>query len=319
MEHSAAFQLPLSDAAVRIDAVCFDYGPRRALDSISFEVAPGELFGLLGPNGGGKTTLFRILSTLVQPQGGRLHVFGHDVRDEQALVRSRMGVVFQHPSIDGKLTVRENLRHHGRLYGLSRREINERTDEALSRLGLADRATDYVETLSGGQQRRVELAKGLITRPSLFVLDEPSTGLDPGARRELWRYLRGLREERGTTILVTTHLMEEAEGCDRLAILDHGKIVTLGTPNELRHRIGGDVITVHTDDPQALAQKVAQQLGGQPIIFDDSFRIEKSQGHLMVRQLIESFGEEITGVNLSKPTLEDVFVHETGHRFWDEE
>ena len=307
------------DAAIRVDGVSYDYGSRRALDGITFEVAEGEVFGLLGPNGGGKTTLFRILSTLVEPQVGRLHVFGYDVHTEQAAVRAQMGVVFQRPSVDGKLTVGENLKHHGRLYGLSGNELRERSDQALSRVGLADRRNDYVETLSGGQQRRVELAKGLLTRPRLFVLDEPSTGLDPGARRELWRYLRDVRAEYGATILVTTHLMDEAELCDRLAILDHGRVVAIGAPADLRAEIGGDVISISCEDPESLATRIEERFGQHPMQVDGLLRLEIPDGHVFISRVVEAFVGSISGISLAKPTLEDVFVHQTGHRFWDEQ
>ncbi len=308
-----------AEVAIRIDGVSYDYGSRRALDAVRFDVAEGEIFGLLGPNGGGKTTLFRILSTLVEPQVGRIHVFGYDVRTEQAAVRAQMGVVFQHPSVDGKLTVAENLKHHGRLYGLSGRELRERSEQALARVGLSDRRDDRVETLSGGQQRRVELAKGLLTRPRLLVLDEPSTGLDPGARRELWRYLRDVRSEYGATVLVTTHLMDEAELCDRLAILDRGRMVAIGAPAELRAEIGGDVVSISCEDPEDLAARIAQRFGASPMQVNGSLRLEIPDGHLFIGRVVEAFGDSISEISLAKPTLEDVFIHQTGHRFWDEQ
>ncbi|RMF21611.1 MAG: ATP-binding cassette domain-containing protein [Deltaproteobacteria bacterium] len=308
-----------AEVAIRIDGVSYDYGSRRALDAVRFDVAEGEIFGLLGPNGGGKTTLFRILSTLVEPQVGRIHVFGYDVRTEQAAVRAQMGVVFQHPSVDGKLTVAENLKHHGRLYGLSGRELRERSEQALARVGLSDRRDDRVETLSGGQQRRVELAKGLLTRPRLLVLDEPSTGLDPGARRELWRYLRDVRSEYGATVLVTTHLMDEAELCDRLAILDHGRVVAEGAPAELRAEIGGDVVSLSCEDPDDLAARIEQRFGKRPMRVDTALRLEIPDGHLFIGRVVEAFGDSISEISLAKPTLEDVFIHQTGHRFWDEQ
>ena len=246
-------------------------------------------------------------------------MFGYDVHTEQAAVRAQMGVVFQRPSVDGKLTVGENLKHHGRLYGLSGNELRERSDQALSRVGLADRRNDYVETLSGGQQRRVELAKGLLTRPRLFVLDEPSTGLDPGARRELWRYLRDVHAEYGATILVTTHLMDEAELCDRLAILDHGRVVAIGAPADLRAEIGGDVVSISCEDPESLATRIEERFGQHPMQVDGLLRLEIPDGHVFISRVVEAFGGSISGISLAKPTLEDVFVHQTGHRFWDEQ
>jgi ABC-2 type transport system ATP-binding protein len=301
--------------ALVIDGLEFRYGPLQALTGVSFQVDPGEIFGLLGPNGGGKTTLFRVLSTLLRPQSGRVEIFGHDLSTQPERVRESIGVVFQHPSVDLKLTVDENLRHHGMLHGLRGDQLGVCIDAALRRLGIRDRAGEIVETLSGGLRRRVELAKGLVTRPRLLILDEPSNGLDPGARRDLWQYLRSLRDD-DATVLLTTHLMEEAEHCDRLAILDRGRIVTIGTPDGLRRRIGGEIITIHSADPEGLSTLIMEQFGTSPSRLGDVLRIERPQGHVFVRQLVESFSDRITAISLGKPTLEDVFVHETGHRFW---
>ena len=230
----------MSDSLLVVEALTHRYGERVALKGVSFQVAKGEIFGLLGPNGGGKTTLFRILSTLVMPREGNVRMFGIDVVREQVEIRRRIGVVFQSPSLDRKLTVLENLRHQGHLYNLRGPGLQSRIDQLLSRFGMSDRKGDLVETLSGGQRRRVELAKGLLHKPQVLLLDEPSTGLDPRVRRELSDYLERLRDEDGMTILLTTHLMEEADRCDRLAILDRGELVALSTPRELKEEsIGG--------------------------------------------------------------------------------
>jgi ABC-2 type transport system ATP-binding protein len=309
IEHPAA-------QAVAVDSLEFSYGDRRALSDVSFHVDSGEIFGVLGPNGGGKTTLFRILSTLADPHGGTVSVLGMDLIADRSAIRSELGVVFQNASVDPKLTVTENLRYHGLLYGLRASALRSAIDAALERLAIADRAKDLVETLSGGLRRRVELAKGLLCDPRVLVLDEPSTGLDPGARIDLWRYLTRLRDRDGTTILVTTHLMDEAEQCDRLAILDLGRIVATGTPNEMRGRIGGDIITIRSPDPERLAEDIATRFGHRPTRLGDLLRLERPDGHVFVRQVVEAFSKDIAGVSLGKPTLEDVFVHETGHRFW---
>jgi ABC-2 type transport system ATP-binding protein len=305
-------------AAVVAENLEFAYGDRNALVGVDFEVGTGEIFGVLGPNGGGKTTLFKILSTSLRPASGRASVLGYDLAGDRTPVRERIGVVFQQPSLDGKLSVRENLHHHGRLFGLSGKDLRARIDSALDRLGIADRAGDRVETLSGGLQRRAELAKGLLSRPELLILDEPSTGLDPGARRDLWQYLRGLREAENTTILVTTHLMDEAEHCDRLVILDKGALVCGGSPDQLKARIGGSVVTVRGESPQELAPKIAAQVGQTPDLVGDELRLEREDGPAVVKQLVEALGDEIESISLTKPSLEDVFVHETGHRFWSE-
>ena len=303
-------------SVIRIEHLGHRYDQRQALDDVSFDVHSAEIFGLLGPNGSGKTTLFRILSTLMLPTEGRAVILGNDAARDPNQVRREIGVVFQAASVDAKLTVAENLRHQGHLYGLSGRALQQRTAEMLGRVGLSDRAKDRVETLSGGQQRRVELAKGLLHHPSVLLLDEPSTGLDPGARRDLWLYLKMLRDEERVTVIVTTHLMEEAEHCDRLAILNEGKLVALGTPAELKRKIGGEVIVMEARDPQSLAERIEKRFGGPCAVIDGKVRLEREQGHRFVTDVVEAFPGEIDSISVSKPTLEDVFIDRTGHRFW---
>jgi ABC-2 type transport system ATP-binding protein len=307
--------LPLP--AIEIDKLRYRYGARLALDDVGFAVASGEIFGLLGPNGGGKTTLFKIVSTLLFPTGGTVRVFGDDVVGDPAAVRRRLGVVFQHPALDGKLTVEENLRHQGHLYGLSGRTLTDRIGEGLARVGLEDRRRDLVATLSGGLQRRAEVAKALLHRPQLLVLDEPSTGLDPAARRDIWQDLSALRREEGTTVILTTHLMDEAAACDRVAILDLGHLVALGTPEALTSTIGGDVVQVTTRDPQGLAGRVAERFGVRAEVVDGKVHIERDRAHEFIAELVEGFPGEVDAVTFGKPTLEDVFVHYTGRRLGD--
>lgn len=302
--------------AIDIQGLAHRYGDHRALENIEFTVKPGEIFGLLGPNGGGKTTLFRLLSTLLPLQQGTVSLFGNDVTARQSEVRAMIGVVFQSPSLDRKLTVGENLKHQGHLYGLRGRDLKDRTNTLLGRLGIADRHADRVESLSGGMQRRVEIAKGLLHDPRLLLLDEPSTGLDPGARSDLWRYLQELRETDGVTVVMTTHLMEEAEYCDRLGILDRGRLVATGKPADLRAEVGGDCITITTDKPDELAQRIEQQFQVTPQPVAGNLRIERPNGHELVRDLVAAFPNEIKSITLGKPTLQDVFIHLTGHRFW---
>ncbi|MBI3697759.1 MAG: ATP-binding cassette domain-containing protein [Acidobacteria bacterium] len=304
--------------AIQVQNLTFRYGDRTALDGVTFRVSCGEIFGLLGPNGGGKTTLFGILSTLLVPASGAARVFGLDVAVEPHAVRRRIGVVFQAASLDKKLTAAENLYHQGHLYGLHGRMLKERVRESLERVGLSDRAGDRVETLSGGLQRRVELAKGLLHHPDLLLLDEPSAGLDPGGRRDLWEYLTHLRDSAGVTVLVTTHLLEEAERCDRLGILDSGRLVAEGTPEELKKQIGGDVIALGARDPDSLCREVKERFSLDASVVDGVVRIEREHGHEFIAQLVEAFPGRIDSVTVSKPTLEDVFIHQTGHRLWDE-
>ncbi|HEY6252872.1 MAG TPA: ATP-binding cassette domain-containing protein [Candidatus Angelobacter sp.] len=304
------------EAVIRVEGLRHTYGKREALKGISFDVFPGEIFGLLGPNGSGKTTLFRILSTLMLPTGGRALIAGLDASRQPGQVRQRIGVVFQSQSIDIKLTAAENLWHQGHLYGLSGTRLRERIQEMLQRVGLADRAKEKVETFSGGMQRRVELAKGLIHRPGILLLDEPTTGLDPGARRDLWQYLQELRRQQNVSVIITTHLMEEAERCDRLAILNQGEIVALGTPLELRSQIGGDVILLEAADPASLSARIEQRFKIPTAVLDGKIRMERKEGHRFVTDLVESFPGEIQSISVSKPTLEDIFIDRTGHRFW---
>ncbi|WP_145366203.1 ABC transporter ATP-binding protein [Stratiformator vulcanicus] len=310
--------IPSSDA-ITISDLEHHYGELRALAGVSFDVRPGEIFGLLGPNGGGKTTLFRILSTLLPVQKGRASIGGFDVATQPGRVRALVGVTFQSPSLDGKLTVRENLKHQGHLYGLRGKMLQERIEHATNRLQLSDRLHDRADSLSGGLKRRVEIAKGLLHNPDVLLLDEPSTGLDPGARHDLWRFLGDLRGDGRMTVLVTTHLMEEAERCDRLGILNRGELVACDTPDALRASIGGDCLTIRSGEPEVLAERVRDRFQVDVGRLGDQLRIESQDGHELLRDLVAEFSPQVEAVTLGKPTLEDVFIARTGHQFWEEE
>src|SRR6202030_2165218 len=268
--------------AIEASALGFRYGDREALSDVSFAVARGEIFGFLGPNGGGKSTLFKLLSTLTPIQSGSARMLGHDLAGETTSIRRRRGVVFQHPGLDGKRTVAENLAHHGHLYGITGKRLRERSGAMLELLRLTPRARDLVETLSGGLQRRVELAKALLHEPELLLLDEPSTGLDPAARREFFNLLSRLRESDGVTVVLTTHYMEEAERCDRIGVLDQGHLVALAPPGELKLQVGGDVMVISTPAPEALGQKIALKLQVRAALVDGTLRIERPRGHELV-------------------------------------
>jgi ABC-2 type transport system ATP-binding protein len=313
----SAFETPTRSGATALeaDALSFAYGDRQALRGVSFSIARGEIFGFLGPNGSGKSTLFRVLSTLIPPQSGAARMLGMELRANSRELRRRLGVVFQRPSLDGKLTVAENLAHHGRLYGMSGVMIRDRSAAMLKQLGLADRAGDLVETLSGGQQRRAELAKSLLHEPELLLLDEPSTGLDPAARREFFDHLAHLRASRHVTIVLTTHFMEEAERCDRIAVLHQGGLAAIAPPGELKQQVGGDVVVIRSTNPEALAAKIAQRMHLQAVLIGGALRIERPRAHELVAQLVDAFGIEIDSITFGKPTLEDVFVHLTGDQF----
>ena len=312
--------LPSFDAVISVQNLVHRYENRTALNGVSFEVRPAELFGLLGPNGSGKTTLFRILSTLMIPSGGRAIIMGCDAAQEPARLRRQIGVVFQAQSIDLKLTAYENLWHQGHLYGLRGATLKKRIQEILARVGLADRANELVETFSGGMQRRIELAKGLLHHPAVLLLDEPTTGLDPGARRDLWQYLQILRDEERVSVLVTTHLMEEAERCDRLAIMNEGNLVALGTPAQLKAEIGGDVVLLDAvHDAGLLAERIRARFHVETTVLENQIRMEREGAHRFVTEVVEAFPGEIEAVSVSKPALEDVFIRRTGHKFWSED
>jgi ABC-2 type transport system ATP-binding protein len=294
-------------------------GPARpALAGLDFDVPAGSVFGFLGPNGGGKSTLFRILATLARPDAGSVRMFGADLATQGREVRRRLGVVFQSPSLDLQLTVRENLVHQGHLQGLSGRTLAGRIAAALDRFGLGEREGQRTLELSGGLRRRVEIAKALLHEPRLFLLDEPSTGLDPGARRDLWSILEALRAE-GVTVLLTTHFMEEGDRCDRLVLLDQGTIVAEGTPAALKGEIGGDVVTLAAADPEGLARDLAARFPGlSPGVSEGAVRLEMERAPEWMARLAEAFPGRIEAMTVARPTLEDVFLRRTGRRLEDE-
>jgi len=299
---------------VRVSHLTHRYGNRVALWDLSLNVNAGEIFAFLGPNGSGKTTLFRILSTLMTAPKDCVRILNLDAAEDRDAIRRQIGVVFQSPSLDKQLTAEENLRCHGHLYGLRGRELNSRIDRMLSRLGLAERRHEYVETFSGGMRRRVELAKGLLNLPKVLLLDEPSTGLDPTARIDLWRTLQEIQREDRVTILLTTHLMDEADRCDRLAILDRGKLVACDAPGALKSQIGGDIITLTTRAPED-ALVILRERYPEMEIIDGQLRLQHKAGHELVPQLIEAIPGMVEAVTVGKPTLEDVFIRATGHMF----
>ena len=297
---------------IQVQNLTHRYGDRVALSNVSFEVKAGEIFGLLGPNGGGKSTLFRILSTMMAPTEGKAVLDGHDVERDPGGVRREIGVVFQTQSLDRALTVEENLRAQGHLHGLSGHLLRDRMGRAMDRLGLKDRRHDLVESLSGGLRRRVEIAKALLHQPKILLMDEASTGLDPSARRDLARQVEDLRNHEAVTILLTTHILDEADKCDRLVLLHQGKIVAQGSSAELRARIGGDVVVLETADSRSLAAGIEQRFGLNPAIRDGEVRVEIENGHRFIAEVVEAFPGAVESVGLHKPTLEDVFVRETG-------
>jgi ABC-2 type transport system ATP-binding protein len=296
------------------------YGDFEAVKGIDLEVAEGEIFGFLGPNGAGKSTTISVLCTLLKPTAGEVHVAGCDVNREPDEVRRRIGLIFQDPSIDSELTAIENLEFHGFIYGLSSKLRKERIAEVLEMVGLADRAHDRVRTFSGGMKRRLEIARGVMHRPQVLFLDEPTLGLDPQTRAHIWEYLNALRKQEGITIFMTTHYMDEAEFCERIAIIDRGTIVALGTPDELKARVGGDVIFITpAGDPHLMADEIGKAFSLAATVHQGSVRIEVPDSGTFVPRLFAGLREPVTSFSLHRPSLDDVFLKLTGRAIRDEE
>ena len=301
-----------SGAAIAADGLTFAYGDRRALDGVSFSIGKGEKHGFLGPNGSGKSTLFKLLSTLVPLQQGRVQVLGLDLARDAAAIRRRLGVVFQSPAVDKKLTVRENLHYGGLLLGLGGATLRSRIDAMLAAADLRDRAADLVGELSGGLRRRVEIAKCLLGQPELVLLDEASTGLDPAARRAMWAVLHGMP---GLTVVFTTHLMDEAAEADRLTLLDQGKVVAAGAPAALMREVGGQVLELEAADAAGLAGELQRELGVAPRVLDTTLRIDGERVHELIPAIVQRFGPRVLRLSLAHPSLQDVFLAKTGKRF----
>src|ERR671936_2549956 len=289
------------------------YGPIQAVRGIDLEVQQGEVFGFLGPNGAGKSTTIGMLCTLLKPTAGQASVAGIDVVRDPGGVRRRIGLVFQDPSLDDQLTARENLELHGRIYGVAAALRTQRIAELLEVVELADRADSLVRTFSGGMKRRLEIARGVLHHPEVLFLDEPTLGLDPQTRKHIWDYLNALRKREGVTLFMTTHYMDEAEFCDRIAIIDRGAIVALGTPTELKGRIGGDVITLAVADVPAATREVQERFGIAPLAANGTLRIEVPDGAAFLPRLVRELPMPISTVSLSRPSLDDVFLKLTGH------
>ena len=327
MENLKIIKTPVqttADNQLEVENLSHNYQTRRALNNVSFDVSCGEIFGLLGPNGSGKTTLFRILSTLIPVTAGTVRMLGYDLSTEVKAIRHCLGVVFQHPGLDVKLTVVENLRHHGHLYGLSGRTLHRRIAELLEQVGVSDRATDRVEVLSGGLQRRVELAKAMLHSPRVLLLDEPTSGLDVTVRKQLNADLRVLADTENILVLLTTHLLDDAEVCDHVGILNNGSLVAIGAPDELKAQVDGDVVLITPFYPpagggikagQALSTAIAEKFNVSPVLTGGTLRVECERGHEFVRDLVATFPNEIQTVRFGRPTLEDVFIKLTGNPF----
>ena len=303
--------------AVEVDQLVRRFGDFTAVDGISFEVPTGELFGFLGPNGAGKTTTISILCTLLHRTAGSARVAGYDVETQRDQVRSDIGLVFQEITLDDYLTAEENLRFHAVMYGVPKREIAPRMDPLLEMVGLSDRRDQEVRFFSGGMKRRLEIARGLLHMPKVLFLDEPTIGLDPQTRFHIWDYVDELRRREQTTMFLTTHYMDEAERCDRIAIIDHGRIVAIDTPDALKASVGADTVMLRTADDATAEQELRQHFGLEVEHRDGQLVVRVPDGEAFVPRLFATLGVGVSSVNVRRPSLDDVFIKYTGHDIRD--
>lgn len=309
----------MSENIIEVEGLSKSFGKIKAVDNISFEVKKGEIFGFLGPNGAGKTTTINIICTLLNKSQGKVTLCGLDVDKHRNKIRGCIGLVFQDPSLDDRLTATENLYFHALLYNVARKEIRERMDQVLEMVNLSSRRNDLVRTFSGGMRRRLEIARGLIHYPKVLFLDEPTLGLDPQTRNRIWDYIIDLKKKTDITIFLTTHYMDETEICDRIAIIDYGKIIALDTPEHLKNSIGGDIISVSSAHNERLAEFIKTELG-QDIEFgaEGQIKFEVKESSSFVPDFIKSSPVEILSISARKPTLNDVFLHLTGREIREE-
>ncbi len=303
---------------IEVDGLARSFGTIEAVKGVTFGVEAGEIFGFLGPNGAGKTTTINMLCTLLKPSLGTARVDGHDVTRDRAEVRRTIGLVFQQTTLDEYLSADQNLRFHAYAYGLPRDVRERRMTELMEMVDLADRRSGSVRTYSGGMKRRLEIARGLLHHPKVLFLDEPTLGLDPQTRRHIWDYLLRLRDQEGLTIFLTTHYMDEAEHADRIAVIDHGQIVGLDTPDGLKRAVGGDTIKISTADNSAAAAEVRARYGVEPALLNGTVDFVVPQGDQFLPALIRDFSQPIQAVELHRPTLDDVFLSLTGREIRDE-
>ncbi|HKX17277.1 MAG TPA: ATP-binding cassette domain-containing protein [bacterium] len=294
------------------------FGAIEAVRGVTFSVAAGEIFGFLGPNGAGKTTTIKMLATLLRPTSGRASLAGYDVTAHPGDVRRSMGIVFQDPSLDNRLSAEQNLRFHAMLYDVPSREVEPRIARVLAMVDLAERRRALVATYSGGMKRRLEIARGLLHQPRVLFLDEPTLGLDLQTRNHIWEYVVDLRRREGVTVFMTTHYIEESEHCDRIAIIDGGRIVALDTPDALRRQVGGDVITITSPDAASLAREIEGRFGGGARAVDGQVIVEREGGAEFVPRIAAAFPSLVTAVAVKRPTLDDVFLKLTGRQIRDE-
>ncbi len=315
----AAGPPPGSAPAIVVERLTRRFGTFTAVDGVSFEVGTGEVFGFLGPNGAGKSTTIGMLCTLLRPTDGHAAVNGFDVARQADAVRRSIGMIFQDPSLDNYLTAQENLDFHAFAYDVPSVEARQRSAALLEMVELTERRNDLVKTFSGGMKRRLEIARGLLHRPRVLFLDEPTLGLDPQTRGHIWQYILDLRKREGVTLFLTTHYMDEAENCDRIAIIDHGQIVALDTPAGLKSGVGGDVVQLETDDPVRARDEIQAALSLDTEIHDRTIRLEVPRGDEVIPVLVRALSVGIDSINVRRPTLDDVFLKLTGRAIRDED
>jgi ABC-2 type transport system ATP-binding protein len=305
--------------AVSVDGLVKSYGEVEAVRGIEFAVGAGEIFGFLGPNGAGKSTTINMLCTLVKPTAGSAHVAGHDVVTERDEVRRNIGLVFQDTTLDGYLTAEQNLRLHAELYGVPREAVAERMQQVMEMVNLWERRASLVNTFSGGMKRRLEIARGLLHSPRVLFLDEPTVGLDPQTRSSIWSYIRELKSSEDITIFLTTHYMDEAEYCDRIAIMDQGKIIVLDTPQALKASVGKDRVQIQTDDDEAAIAALRARFDIEARVAEGMVTFGVPEGEHFVPRLFAELGRPIQSVNVARPSLDDVFMSYTGTTIRDAE
>lgn len=304
---------------IHVEGLKRNYGKIEAVKGVSFDIYSGEIFGFLGPNGAGKTTTINMLCTLLKPTAGRATIAGYDIYQQRSQVRESIGLIFQDPSLDDRLTADENLRFHATVYGLPAAISKERREEMLKMVDLFDRRDSQVRTFSGGMKRRLEIARGLLHYPRVLFLDEPTIGLDPQTRLHLWTYILNLRQQKQITMFMTTHYMDEAEYCDRIAIIDHGNIVALDTPANLKSMVGGDVIRLKTSDNPMAAQQIKEHFGVEAREDKGELVFEIADGEELVPRIVETVTARIASISVRRPTLDDVFIKLTGREIREEE
>ncbi len=297
---------------IEINSLKKSYGSFDAVKDVSFQVKKGEIFGFLGPNGAGKSTTINMLCTMIKPTSGNALINGHDISSEQDQVRKSIGIIFQENTLDEKLTAYENLMLHCQLYKVDKNVREERINEVLTMVELSDKKNSLVKTFSGGMKRRLEIARGLLHYPKVIFLDEPTVGLDPQTRDHIWDYINKLKEKEGITVFLTTHYMDEAENCDRIAVIDDGRIIALDTPEVLKSSLGGDIMELTTSNTDKAVQLIKDRFNKTAKVKENTISFNVENGNEFLVDFVKTFDLPLYSVNLRRPTLNDVFLSLTG-------